>query len=397
MLFTVTLSAQPKVKTGIEVLRESGFEALKGLRVGLVTNPSGVDSRLKSTIDILASAPEVKLVALYGPEHGVRGNVYAGDEVTDETDPATGIQVWSLYGKTRKPTTEMLAGIDAVVYDIQDIGCRSYTFISTLGLVMEACGEMGIDVIVLDRPNPLGGRKIEGNLVESGYESFISRYPIPYVYGMTVGEFAKFLVGEGIVNCNLTVIPMEGWSRDMTFADTGLPWVPTSPHIPQAETALFYPVSGILGELSGYINTGIGYTLPFQIFGGSWVTDAEAFARKLNAMGMEGIVFRPVTFTPFYGAEKGKIVRGVQPHITDYDAVRLSEVGFNVIQAVYEMYPDHPAFGVSGRKYRMFDICVGSGRIRELFGRRHNFDDVRPYWRKDEEEFRLRSSRYYIY
>ena len=224
----VEVKATP-VKTGLEVLVESDFAPLKGKRVGLVTNPSGVDRNLVSTVDILANAPGVNLVALFGPEHGVRGSEHAGDHVTSEPrDPATGLPVYSLYGATRKPTKEMLNGIDAMVYDIQDNGCRSYTFISTLGLVMSACAEAGIEVIVLDRPNPLGGIQVDGPLVEDGYFSFVGMYRIPYVYGLTVGELATMINEEGMncgqkgnekpLKCHLTVIEMEGWRRDMAVA-----------------------------------------------------------------------------------------------------------------------------------------------------------------------------------
>lgn len=399
---------QPKVKTGIEVLRESDFAPLKGLRVGLVTNPSGVDHNLESTVDILAGAPGVKLVALFGPEHGVRGDVHAGDAVADSRDPKTGIKVYSIYGRNKKPTPEMLAGIDVMVYDIQDVGCRSYTFISTLGLVMEACGEMGIDVMVLDRPNPLGGMKVEGCIVEPGYFSFISQFPIPYVYGLTVGELARMLNEEGMLRgpkgdaevpgkCNLTVIPMQGWRREMRFCDTGLPWVPTSPHIPEASTACFYPMSGILGEITQYMCTGIGYTQPFQLFAAEWIEDPVRFADSLNALNLPGVRFRPLTFKPFYGGYKDGQMNGVQAHITDYEALCLTEVGFNVIDVAFRLYPSHPVFGVEGRKYHSFDICVGTGRIRELFGRRHRFSDIVEYWRKDAESFRERSSKYLLY
>ena len=189
LLLTTSVSAA-KVKTGIEVLREEGFKVLEGKRVGLTTNPTGVDSQLKSTIDILWEAENVNLVALYGPEHGVRGNVHAGDHVDNEVDPKTGLKMYSLYGKTSKPTKEMMDEIDVMVYDIQDNGCRSYTYISTLGKLMEACIEFDKELIVLDRPNPLGGEKIEGNVVEDGYKSFVSQFRIPYVYGQTPGELA---------------------------------------------------------------------------------------------------------------------------------------------------------------------------------------------------------------
>ena len=241
------------VKTGIEVLRERNFAGLEGRRVGLVTNPSGVDRHLNSTIDILFKAPEVNLVALYGPEHGVRGDVYAGGKIEDSKDEVTGLPVYSLYGSTRKPTPEMLEGIDVMVYDIQDVGVRSYTFISTLGLVMEACAAKDIEVMVLDRPNPLGGNKIEGCYVEQPFNSFVSQYKIPYVYGLTVGELAQMINSEGLnrgqkgdqepAKCKLTVIPMEGWTRDMVYEDTGLPWVLPSPNIPFKDSPMYYASS----------------------------------------------------------------------------------------------------------------------------------------------------------
>ena len=280
LLLTTSVSAA-KVKTGIEVLREDGFKLLEGKRVGLTTNPTGVDSQLKSTIDILWEAKNVNLVALYGPEHGVRGNVHAGDHVDNDVDPKTGLKMYSLYGKTSKPTKEMLDEIDVMVYDIQDVGVRSYTFISTLGLVMEACGEMGIEVMVLDRPNPLGGNKIEGCNVEPGFFSFVSQYPIPYIYGLTVGELAVMINEEGMnrgqkgnqepARCKLTVVPMEGWTRDMLYEDTGLPWVLPSPNIPFKDSPMYYVSSGICGELYGFMNIGVGYTLPFQVFGATWL------------------------------------------------------------------------------------------------------------------------------
>jgi uncharacterized protein YbbC (DUF1343 family) len=261
LLVTASAIASAQVKPGIDVLREKGFEPLRGKRVGLITNPTGVDRQLRSTIDILHEAAGVELVALYGPEHGVRGEYPAGELIDNKLDPETGIPMFSLYGRTRKPTPEMLKGVDVLVYDIQDIGSRSYTYISTLGLAMEAAAENNIELVVLDRPNPLGGHKFEGPLVEPGFISFVSQFPIPYVHGFTVGELAHFLNEEGLlangVKCKLTVIEMQGWNRQMLFEDTGLHWVPSSPHIPHTHSAYFYPVSGILGELY-VVNIGVG-------------------------------------------------------------------------------------------------------------------------------------------
>ena len=264
------ISAQKiRIKTGIEVLKEQNFRCLEGKRVGLITNPTGVDNNMKSTIDILHEAPNVNLVALYGPEHGVRGDVHAGDHVTDIKDASTGLPVYSLYGSTRKATPEMLKDVDVLVYDIQDIGCRSFTYISTMGLAMEAAAENGKEFIVLDRPNPVGGLKVEGNLVEDDCISFVSQFKIPYLYGLTCGELALMLNGEKMLTdgaqCNLHVVKMKGWKRKMDYTQTGLQWVPSSPHIPHSHSAYFYPVSGILGEF-GYMSIGVGYTIPFQMF-----------------------------------------------------------------------------------------------------------------------------------
>ena len=406
MLFVgVAHATGPKVKTGIEVLRERGFDALVGKRVGLVTNPSGVDSHLRSTVDILYNAPGVNLVALYGPEHGVRGDVYAGGKIDDSVDQATGLPVFSLYGATRKPTQQMLEGVDVMVYDIQDVGVRSYTFISTLGLIMEACAEKGIEVIVLDRPDPLGGNKIEGCYVEPDFYSFVSQYRIPYVYGLTPGEVAVLINEEGLnrgqkgdqkpAKCKLTVIPMGGWSRDMLYEDTGLPWVLPSPNIPFKESAMYYAASGICGELYGFMNIGIGYTLPFQVFGATWV-DPVRLKKKLESYALEGISFRTIWFKPIAGSQKGQLVGGVQFFFTDYAKARITEVQFFVIQAVVELYPDKKAFEViSG--YGLFDKVCGTDYVRNTFSKGYKVVDIIDYWRKDEASFRALSQKYHIY
>ena len=405
LLLCTALGAQPKVKTGIEVLRDRGFDVLQGKRVGLVTNPSGVDSQLRSTIDILFNAPGVNLVALYGPEHGVRGDVYAGGKVSDSKDAATGLPVYSLYGATRKPTQAMLEGIDVMVYDIQDVGVRSYTYISTLGLVMEACQEKGIEVMVLDRPNPLGGNKIEGCYVEPGFHSFVSQYKIPYVYGLTPAEVALLINAEGLnrgqkgdqapAKCKLSVIPMEGWTRDMVYEDTGLPWVLPSPNIPFKESPMYYAASGVCGELYGFMNIGIGYTLPFQLFGATWL-DPVKLLKKMESYGLEGVSFRTIWFKPFSGSQKGELVGGLQFFFTDYEKARITEVQFYVMQAVAELYPDKKAFEIiSG--YGLFDKVCGTDYVRTTFGKRYKVEDIIDYWRKDETSFRELSQKYHIY
>ncbi|MBP5398417.1 MAG: DUF1343 domain-containing protein [Bacteroidales bacterium] len=404
-LLLLSLSLSASVKPGIEVLRERNFDLLEGKRVGLVTNPSGVDRQLKSTIDILRDAPNVNLVALYGPEHGVRGDVWAGGKIEDSVDKQTGLPVFSLYGATRKPTPQMLQGIDVMVYDIQDVGTRSYTFISTLGLVMRTCGELGIEVVVLDRPNPLSGLKVEGCCVQEGFFSFVSQYEIPYLYGLTVGELAVLINEEGLnrdqkgdqppVKCTLTVVPMEGWSRDMLYADTGLPWVLPSPNIPTADAAKAYPASGLCGELYGFVQVGIGYTLPFGVFAAEWI-DADALKARLDSLSLPGTAFRTIQYRPMTGSSAGKLIYGVQFFFTDFQAARVTLTQFYVMQALAELYPDRKAF-TPARRVGLFDKCCGTDQVRERFGQRHRVEDIEALWMGDVEAFRKASSRYWLY
>ncbi len=388
------------VKTGIDVLVEQNFEPLKGMRVGLITNATGVDKNLRSTVDLLNESENVDLVALYGPEHGVRGDVSAGLKVETYIDERTGIEVFSLYGKTRKPTAEMLEGVDVLVYDIQDVGVRSYTFISTLGLAMEAASEHGIKVMVLDRPNPLGGLKIEGNVVEEGFYSFISQYPVPYVYGLTPGEFALLLNGEKMltdgVQADLSVIGLEGWNRTMTYDKTGLPWVPTSPHIPHAYSPYFYVATGIVGEL-GVFSEGVGYTTPFQVFAAEWI-DENDLAETMNGYGLEGVIFRPLVFKPYYGRDEGKTLRGVQVHFSDYSKTNLMELQLWFLQAHHELYPEKNPFEIGNPKRpAVFDKVIGSDKVRELFSKEFKVSDIQEYLNKDVESFRKTSKKYYQY
>ncbi|MBL7972779.1 MAG: DUF1343 domain-containing protein [Prolixibacteraceae bacterium] len=397
--FIITAAvAVPKVKTGIEVLRDNNFRILQGKRVGLITNPTGVDSQLKSTVDILNEAPGVKLVALYGPEHGVRGDVHAGDKVETTVDKQTGVPVYSLYGKTRKANAEMLKDVDVLVYDIQDIGCRSYTYISTMGLAMEAAAENNLEFVVLDRPNPVGGLKVEGNLAEDKFISFVSQFKIPYLYGLTCGELAKLLNNENMLGkqCKLTVVPMKGWKRNMTFDQTGLPWVLTSPHVPHAMSAYYYAASGILGEFS-FMSIGVGYTLPFQVFAKDSI-DASLLTKRLNDLHLPGVLFRPIFLKPFYAVGQGKNYSGVQFYLTDYKKARLTEIQFYVMQEMAALYPDKKCFGPETEKrFDMFDKVCGSDQIRLLMAKNMKVDDMLPYWRKDETAFQKLSKKYWLY
>ncbi len=388
------------VQTGIEVLQNNNFEPLANKHIGLITNPTGINRSFESTIDILHSAPNVHLKAMYSPEHGVRGDYSAGDKVNFFTDPKTNVPVYSLHGKHKKPTPEMLEGIDVLVYDIQDIGSRSYTYISTLGLAMEAAAENNIKIVVLDRPNPLGGVKMEGLVTEPGFISFVSQFPIPYVHGMTVGELALFLNEEKLLKngtqCELEVIKMDGWQRSMTFEETGLPWVPSSPHIPHAHSSSFYPVSGILGELY-VMSIGVGYTLPFQLFAAEWI-DADSLANNLNALHIEGVHFRPVHFKPYYSVSKGELIHGVQIHFTDYDKAPLSLIQFYVLQEAHQLWPEYNVFELcTPARIGMFDKVSGSDKIRLEFTKNWQVKDIEELWYKDIKNFRKKASKYFLY
>ncbi|MDE5632099.1 MAG: DUF1343 domain-containing protein, partial [Muribaculaceae bacterium] len=389
-----------QVKPGVEVLRDNNFEQLRGKRVGLITNPTGVDNKLKSTVDILAEAPGVQVVALYAPEHGVRGDFHAGDKVENAIDSATGIPVYSIYGKYRKPSPEMLKDVDVLVYDIQDNGCRSYTFISTMGLAMEACAELGKEFVVLDRPNPISGNKIEGNLTEPDCISFVSQFPIPYLYGLTPGELARYLNEEGLlkngVKVNLTVVPMEGYERSMDFRATGMPWVLPSPHMPVPESVIYYPVSGILGELY-CISIGVGYTEPFKLFAADWI-DAEQLAKRMNERNLPGMMFRPIHIRPFYSTGQGKNYEGIEVYVTDVEKAPLSLTQFYVMEELADMYPDKKIFDIAKEnRFSMFDKVCGSKQIRERFTKNYKTADIEGYWNKDNDAFRKASSKYYLY
>ena len=382
------------VVLGVENFLRNHLNLVKGKKVGLITNPSGVDRYLNSTADEFFKHPDINLTALLGPEHGIRGAIYAGEKISDEVDPHTKLPVFSLYGKHRKPTAEMLQNLDVLVVDIQDIGIRAYTFIYTMAKVMEAAAEFDKEVIVLDRPNPLGGIAIEGNRVQEGFFSFVGMYPIPYRHGMTIGELAKLFNREFKINCDLTVIPMLNWERNMFWDDTRLPWVPTSPHVPHWETTLFMSATGLFGELRT-LSEGVGYTSPFEITGAPWI-DGYRLAEALNKLNIEGIIFRPLYFKPYYASFKGDVCQGVQLHLTDRRKFNSFLTGLYIMQTIIALYPEHDLFAQKDR-INMFNKVTGCDYIMRDLKAGLPVADIQAKWLAELNEFKTLRAEYLLY
>ena len=392
---------QARVELGSDMLEVLKFEPLRGKRVGLLTNPSGINSRGVSTIQLLHRAPEVNLVALFGAEHGLDGKASAGKEVRDGTDPVTGLPVFSLYGPgpIRKPTEAMLRHIDILVYDLQDTGARSYTFISSMGMAMNACGKAGVEFMVLDRPNPLGGVRVEGPLFNPRFRSMVGQWPIPYVYGMTCGELARLLNKEGMIEhpCVLYIVPMRGWKRDMVWRDTGLSWKPTSPLVPHAHSPLFQVAMGMVGEIGG-LDLGFGTQMPFELFGSAWL-DANKVSRYLNALKLPGLNFRAIKTTIARGRYKGKTIPAVKVDFIDPVRAPLTPVNLYVIEAMRkEQGKDMIRIqNEAGKNWGLFDKVNGTNATRLDLQVGRSVDNIVESWRHGLEKFQSKRLPYLIY
>ncbi|MGK9367876.1 exo-beta-N-acetylmuramidase NamZ family protein [Melioribacter sp. Ez-97] len=386
------------VLPGIDVLIKHDFAQLSGKNVGLITNPTGVNKDLISTVDIFLNSEKINLVAVFTPEHGLYGTKSAGELVDSESHKK--IKVYSLYGETKKPTREMLKDIDALVYDIQDVGLRSYTYISTLGLAMEAAAENNKEFVILDRPNPFNGIKTEGALLDTLFKSFVGFFPIPYIYGLTPGELGRFINGEILKpkgkECNLKVIPMEGWNRGMSFEDTGLLWTPTSNHVPDSETPYYMAATGILGELN-VVSIGVGYTLPFRTIAAGWI-DPELLAARMNALNLRGVKFRPISYKPYYGKWKDTVLNGVQIYITDKDAAELLKIQFYFMEIHNELYPGKKLFSLAdSSRIKMFDLVMGTDKIRKAFTKNYKVNDIKELLNEGLDKYKKDIRKYLIY
>lgn len=385
---------EPKVELGIDRLLIDPPRLVEGKRLGLITNPTGMTGDLRSTVDALHEDHRFQLIALYGPEHGVRGDVFAGNTISDYTDAETGLPVYSLYGKTRKPTTEMLSNVDVLLFDIQDIGIRPYTYIYTMAYAMEAAREHDLPFVVLDRPNPLGGKNVEGPVLRDEFKSFIGLYPIPYIHGMTAGELARLFNSEFGINCELTVISMSGWKRDMLFEDTGLLWVPTSPHLPHAKTAFYIAATGLYGEL-GTLSEGVGTPLPFEICGAPWV-NGDQLAAEMNSLDLPGVFFRPIYFKSYYLRFQNESCQGVQIHITDFRTFQPLRTQIHLLTGLRKLFPEHDYFEQSDR-ISSFNRAAGTDQLIAEIRGGTSAQGIIAAWQDELQQFMAVREKYLLY
>ncbi|WP_139365703.1 exo-beta-N-acetylmuramidase NamZ family protein [Shouchella patagoniensis] len=350
------------MKLGLDVFLEIDYKRFRGKRIGLLTNTTGVNLTLKPSIDLFVNHPEINIVALYAPEHGIRGDAKEGESIQSSTDSHTGLPIHSLYGESKKPTKEMLSTIDVVVFDLQDIGSRYYTFIYTMAYMMEACNEYGKEFVVLDRPNPIGGLKVEGNLVEDDCRSFVSLLPIPNRHGLTVGELAKVFKNEFNYNCALTVIPMKDWSRARYFDETGLFWVPPSPNAPSLDMAMLYPGTCLFEGTN--ISEGRGTTKPFEMIGAPFI-DGYTLTNAFNKLSLPGVVARPTSFKPTYKKYENEVCSGIQLHVTNRHTLNSYEMGLKLIDLIAKIYPAQFVFLEHSSGRFMFDLLAGTKSLKD--------------------------------
>jgi len=394
------VTATPKVTLGIDVLLDGEYHhLLEGKRIGLITNHTAINSDMESAINLLkryAKTCDFTVTALFAPEHGIRGSSHAEKPIQDEVD-SDGIPIYSLHGKRMRPTKEMLNRVDLLIYDIQDIGVRCYTYSTTLYLAMEEAAKHHIPVVVLDRPNPINGLTVDGPMVEDKWRSIIGYINVPFCHGMTIGELARFFNKEYNVGCQLTVIPMKGWRREMSFQDTGLTWIPTSPHIPEASTVFFYPATGMLGELQ-LLNIGVWYSLPFKIVGAPWI-DAETFAKKLNAQNFPGVKFHPWHFRPYYGRYAHEECHGIMIIITDPAIYKPVSTQYLMLGMLKSLFPNKFREAIKGAERRKVMFCRVNGTeevYRLITEEQYVVWKLRTIHQKEREQFMTLRQKYLI-
>jgi uncharacterized protein YbbC (DUF1343 family) len=388
----------PTVLSGLDVLVHHERALLRGRRVGLLAHQASVDRRYEHAARLLADARGVRLTALFAPEHGLWGAAQDHAAIGTARDPVTGLRVWSLYGARRAPTPAMLADLDDLVVDLQDVGARYYTFVWTLSLAMRACARAGVRVVILDRANPLGGERVEGNVPDPAFASFVGLHPLPARHGMTIGELARYLNAVHAIGCELRVVPMRGWRRAMLWEETGLPWVPPSPNMPAPDTARVYP-GGCLLEGTN-LSEGRGTTRPFEWLGAPWL-DAHEYAEALNGLGLPGVAFRPARFQPTFHKWAGRVCGGVQVHVTDRARFKpfltgLAEIAVARRQARRGFAWRRPPYEFE-RRLLPIDILLGTDTIRRALERGATLGALERAWRPGLAAWTRRRARYLLY
>jgi len=381
------------VQLGLEVLLAEGLPSLTGRRIGLIANHTSVDQRLRSSIDLLHESDTVELVALFGPEHGVRGDAQAGVEVGTAVDPRTGLPTHSLYGETQRPTPEMLDGLDALVFDIQDVGVRYATYMSTMAYAQDAAATAGLSFVVLDRPNPITGENVEGNLLDPAFASFVGVHPMPIRHGMTAGELARLFAAErGWPEPQ--VVPMRGWRRAQWFNETGLPWVQPSPNLPTLDSVTLYPGTCLIEGSN--VSEGRGTTRPFEYVGAPWI-DPYRLTAELERRSLAGCAFRPAYFTPTFSKHAGQVCGGVQAHITDRDALRPVELGIHLLETIRAHDPTAFSWREASDGRYFVDLLLGSDRPRSQFDSPAGASHVLAGWAEESAQFAERRRPYLLY
>ena len=371
------------------------FRLVEGRRVGLVTNPSGVDRRLRATADMLHARAGVDLAMLFGPEHGIRGDAEDGVAVETAVDFRTGVPAVSLYGERRQPTPEELDQLDVLLFDIQDVGVRFYTYLYTMSLAMEACAEAGVPFVVLDRPNPLGGLVVEGNVLDApAFASFVGRYPIPVRYGLTIGELAGLFNEEYGIGAELHVVEMRGWRRSMRWRHTALPWVPPSPNMPTPGTVAVYP--GMCFFEGTNVSEGRGTASPFEQIGAPYI-DGFLLAGRVEALGLPAAAVRPVFFRPSFGKHEGLSCAGVQLHVTGDEGFSPVRTGFHLLAAVRRGWPEEFEWRTNPEGIHNFDKLAGTDTVREALDAGAEVEDLIERWARDRRPFEECRRRYLRY
>ena len=380
---------------GLGVLFRERLGLVEGRSIGLITNQTGVDLQFRSNLTLFAEHPKVELTAIFSPEHGISGSAQAGIEIVSATGKGERIPIHSLYGETRQPTPEMLDGIDVLVYDIQDVGSRFYTYISTLLRSMRAAAANDVDFIVLDRPNPIRGDRVEGNQLQPAFQSFVGETTIPIRHGMTVGELAQFCAAEFrcAPSLRLHVVPMHGWQRAMWYDETGLSWVPPSPNMPTIDTATLYPGTCLIEGTN--LSEGRGTTKPFEWVGAPWI-DSERWADTLNNLGFPGTHFRPIHFTPTFSKYANQACHGVQVHVTDRDRFKPVDVGLHLIATARQDFPDQFEFLKNRGRY-FFDLLAGTDELRLRFMKCESPTEIVQSWEAEVTKFIDQCRPYLLY